>query len=194
MKNVILSIFAILILSGCAINYSFDGQKYASKELFLKAVDDKVADTLTLITPLRTPLSSKKLIMAMPSHDVYNKLGIENHIKLNKQEPNSIQKESGSNVNRSHYLTTKIFLDAVQKKNIYRETQFIDMQSGTDSFAPSANVDVLYLVFTDANSIQWYFATDKNGKEIFGYDRSASTMVGKVQAFLDAVQTRVIRQ
>jgi hypothetical protein len=194
MKNVILTIFTILILSGCAINYSFDGQKYASKELFLKAVEDKVGDTLTLITPLSPPLSSKKLIMAMPSLEVYNKLGIENFIKINKKEPNSIQIEVSSNINRSAYLTTKIFLDAVQKKNIYRETQFIDMQSGTDSFAPSANVDVLYLVFTDANSVQWYFATNKNGKEIFGYDRSAPTMAGKVQAFLDAVQTRAIRQ
>ena len=194
MKNVILSIFAILFLSGCAINYTFDGQKYASKELLLKAVEDKVGDTLTLITPLNPPLSSKKLIMAMPSHEVYNKLGIENFIKINNKEPNSIEIEASSNVNRSNYLSTKIFLDAVQKKNIYRETQFIHMQSGSDSFAPSANVDVLYLVFTDANSIQWYFATDKNGKEIFAYDRSASTIIGKVQAFLDAVQTRAIRQ
>jgi hypothetical protein len=194
MKNVILTIFTILILSGCAINYSFDGQKYASKELFLKAVEDKVGDTLTLITPFTPPLSGKKLIMAMPSLEVYNKLGIENFIKINKKEPNSIQIEVSSNINRSAYLTTKIFLDAVQKKNIYLETQFIDMQSGTDSFAPSVNVDVLYLVFTDANSVQWYFATNKNGKEIFGYDRSAPTMAGKVQAFLDAVQTRAIRQ
>jgi len=194
MKNVILTIFTILILSGCAINYSFDGQKYASKELFLKAVEDKVGDTLTLITPFSPPLSGKKLIMAMPSLEVYNKLSIENFIKINKKEPNSIQIEVSSNINRSAYLTTKIFLDAVQKKNIYLETQFIDMQSGTDSFAPSVNVDVLYLVFTDANSVQWYFATNKNGKEIFGYDRSAPTMAGKVQAFLDAVQTRAIRQ
>jgi len=194
MNYLLLSILTFLVLSGCAVNYTYDGQKYDSKESFIKGVENKVGDTLNSIIPLKTPLSGKKLIMAIPSLEVYNKLGIENFIKINKTAPNSSQIEVASNLNRSNYLNTKIFLDAVQKKNIYRETQFIDMQSGNDSFSPSANTDTIYLVAADANSVQWYFSSNKNGKELFGYDRSSPTLAGKVQAFLDAVQIRAIRE
>jgi len=194
MKNVIVSLLVILVLSGCAARYAFEGQQYDSNETFLKAVEDKAADTLAFITPFKAPISNKKLIMAMPSEQVFNKLSDELFIKINKKEPNSLQKEMMSNLNRSNYLMIKIFFDAIQKKNIYRETQFIIMQSGVESFAPSSNVDVFYLNMTDAKSEQLYFASEKNGREIFGYDRSAPTVAGKVQAALEAIQTRAIRE
>ena len=194
MKNIIVSLFVILMLSGCATRYTFEGQIYDSKGLFLKAVEDRAADTLALITPLKVPISNKKLIMAMPSEQVFNNLSHELFIKINKQEPNSIQKEMVSNLNRSNYLMIKIFFDAIQKKNIYRETQFINMQSGVESFSPSSNVDVLYLTMTDAKSEQFFFLSDRNGREIFSYDRSSPTVAGKVQAAVEAMQIRAIRE
>ena len=194
MKNVIVSLLVILVLSGCATRYAFEGKQYDSKETFLKAVEDKAADTLAFITPFKVPLSNKKLIMAMPSEQVFNKLSDEIFFKIYNREPNSIQKEQVSNLNRSNYLMIKIFFDAIQKKNIYRETQFIIMQSGVESFAPSPNVDVFYLTMTDAKSEQLFFASERNGREIFGFDRSSPNVAGKVQSALEAIQTRAIRE
>ena len=130
----------------------------------------------------------------MPSEQVFNKLSHELFIKINKQEPNSLQKETVSNLNRSNYLMIKIIFDAIQKKNIYRETQFINMQSGVESFSPSSNVDVLYLTLTDAKSEQFFFLSEKNGREIYSYDRSSPTVAGKVQAAVEAMQIRAIRE
>jgi hypothetical protein len=186
-------IFAAALI-GCATQYTYDGQKYTSKEAFLQAVDDKIANSISSTVPLKVPLSNKKLIIAIPSYDVYNKLAVAKFVKINSREPNPRELEITQTLNRSNYLTTKIIFDAVQKKNIYRETQFVDMQSGTDSFAPSASTDVLYFSITDADSSQWYFSSEKNGREIFAWDRSPTNMTGKVQAFLEAVQARAIRE
>jgi hypothetical protein len=194
MKILFTSLIFAAALGGCATQYTYEGQKYSSKEAFLQAVEDRIANTISSITPLKAPLSNKKLIMAIPSFEVLHSMGVANFVKINNREPNSLQAELGRNLNRSNYLNVKVFLDAVHKKNIYRETQFIEMQSGSDTLAPSTSADVLYLAAMDVSSTQWYFGSEKNGREIFAYDRSSTNMTGKVQAFLEAVQTRAIRE
>jgi hypothetical protein len=67
MMKKIFTALAVVALSGCAVNYTYDGKKYDSKEAFHQAVDSNVSEMLSGVVPLPTPVSKKKLIFAMPS-------------------------------------------------------------------------------------------------------------------------------
>lgn len=58
-------LMALLALTGCATTYTYDGQKYDSKEKFQQASDSALAAKLSTITPLSAPLTPKKLIFAI---------------------------------------------------------------------------------------------------------------------------------
>lgn len=189
--------FAILIaavaLSGCAATYTYNGQKYDSKEKLQHAVDSTVSDMLSTIAPLPTPLTQRKLVFAIPSETAIFNETVSRHVKINGNQPNALQNEMYENVCKSNYKNIRVFFDAVQKKNIYASTQFIEMQSMTGSFAASSDTDTLYMVEPSQGSNQWYYTSFKHGKQIFSYDRSSPTPAGKVQAFVDAVQAQAIR-
>lgn len=56
------------------------------------------------------------------------------------------------------------------------------------------DTDVLYMNEPTQGSVQWYFVSDKQGKQIFSYDRGFPTPAGKLKAFVDAVQIQAIRE
>ena len=187
------SLIAILTLMGCATTYTLEGRKYDSKEKFQQAVDSGVSDVLSTITPLPTPLTQRKLVFAIPSEATILNVSVGYHVKTNGSPPNALQNEMYESLSTAAYKNMKVFFDAVQKKNIYASTQLIEMQSGTGSFAASADTDTLYYVEPSQGSGQWYYNSFKNGKQIFAADRSSPTPAGKVQAFVDAVQAQAIR-
>lgn len=183
-----------LALSGCAVNYTFDGQKYDSKEKFNQAIDSKVLSVLSTITPLPKPLSQRKLIFAMPSEATLIDESMKRFAARAGTQATGQAAEIVQNLTRSNYKNTKVFYDAVQKKNIYVATQFIEMQSMTGSFAASPDTDVLFMVEPDQGSTQWFYVSQKQGKQIFSYDRSDITYAGKLKAFVDAAQAQAIRE
>jgi hypothetical protein len=190
----ILGLVAVVALSGCAVNYTFEGQKYDSKEKFHQAVDGHVIRTLATITPLPKPLTQKKLIFAMPSETTLIDESKKRFAKTQSSAPTGPALEILENIPKSTYKNIKIYFDAIQKRNLYASVQFIDMQSMTGSFAASADTDTLYMIEPTAGSNQWYYSSLKQGKQIFAYDRSSPTAEGKVQAFVDAVQVQAIRE
>lgn len=191
-KFVGLIVFAAL--NGCAVNYTFEGNKYDSQEKFQQAVDSKVIAVLSTITPLPTPLSQKKLVIAIPSEPTLIAESVNRFVARQGTQPTGPAAEIIQNLSKSNFKNTKVFYEAVQKKNIFASTQFIEMKSMTGSFAASPDTDVLFMVEPSQNSNQWYYVTQKQGKQIFSYDRSSPTPEGKVQAFVDAVQTQAIRE
>lgn len=78
-----------------------------------------------------------------------------------------------------------MFVTAVEKKHAYSSVQFVEMQDGSESFAASADTDVLYLSVPSAQAHQWFFVTDKGGKQVFAFDRSGSTPAHQVLAFVE---------
>ena len=188
-----LGLVVIIALSGCAVNYTFEGQKYGSKETFQQAVDSKVLAVLSTIAPLPVPLSKTKLIFAMPSEATLIDESVKRFVALQGTQPIGPAAEILQNVTKSNYKNIKVFYDAIQKKNIYASTQFIEMQSMTGSFAASPTTDVLFVVEPSRGSSQWYYVTHKQGKQIFSSDRSSPTAEGKIHAFVDAVQAQAIR-
>jgi hypothetical protein len=189
----IFSILAITALSGCAVNYTYEGRKYESKEAFHQAVDSKVSEVLSSIVPLPSPVSKKRLIFAMPSESALITEVTSRFVKAQGSQPVGPAKEIIENIPKSTYKNIKIFYDAIHKKNIYASTQFIDMPIMTGSFEASNDADTLYYVEPIKDSGQWFFNSIKGGKQIFSYDRSAPDGVGKVQAFVDAVLVQAVR-
>lgn len=186
-------LIAAVALSGCATVYTYNGQKYNSNEKLQQAVDAHVSSVLSGVMPLPTPLTQRKLIFAIPTAVAFAEGDAKNFVKAQGQEFNEQQKEVNLNLNRSNFKNIKVFFDAIQKRNIYASTQFIEMDSTTGSFAASPDADTLYMVIPAENSLQWYYTSHKHGKQIFAYDRSSPTAEGKVQAFVDAVQAQAIR-
>ncbi len=186
-------LIAVVALSGCATTYTYDGQKYDSKEKFLQAVDSKVSVALSTITPIPTPLTQRKLIFAIPSVVAFTEGDKKNFVKTQGREPSEQQIEVQLNLNQGNFKNIKVFFEAIQKRNIFASTQFIEMDSTTGSFAASPDADALFLVAPAVNSSQWFYTSDKHGKQIFSYDRSSATMEGKLQAFIDAVQAQAVR-
>ena len=191
-KNILCLVVAVM-LSGCAVNYTYDGQKYSSKEKFHEAVDSSISNVISGVTPLPTVLTRKKLVFAMPSEATLIEETKRRFMKTQGREANGMALEILENVPKSTYKNIKIFFDSVQKRNIYSGTQFVEMQSMTGSFAASADTDTLYMIEPGPNSVQWYYTSLKHGKQIFAYDRSSPTAAGKVQAFIEAVQAQAIR-
>ena len=183
----------LVVLNGCAVTYRFEGQKYDSKEKFQQAVDSSMSNALSTITPLPSVLTQRTLVFAIPSETSLFNETLRRHIALNGGQPNSQQTEVYVNLARSTHTAIKVFFDAVQKKNIYASTQFIDMQSITGAIAASPDKDTLYFVEPTQGSGQWFYDSQKHGKQIFAYDRSSPTPAGKLQAFVDAVQAQAIR-
>jgi len=198
--------FAILItvvaLSGCVPpTYTFEGQKYAGNEKLQQAIDSTYSDALSTITPLPTPLTQRKLVFAIPSEATFVDENTKRFVKERNLPPTGRNKEILEVFAKGNYKAIKVFFHALQKKNIYAWTQFIEMQSMTGSFAASADTDTLYFVepslqstnFPSPDSGQWFYTSLKHGKQIFAYDRSSGTPAGRVRAFVDAVQVQAIR-
>jgi len=188
-----LGLVAFVTLGGCAVNYTYQGQKYDSKEKFHQAVDSSVSNVISGITPLPTPLTQKKLVFAIPSEATIISESKRRFVTAQGREPNGIALEILENLPKSTYKNIKIFFDGVRKRNIYSMIQFVEMEAMTGSISASADTDTLYMIEPGPNSVQWYYTSLKHGKQIFAYDRSSPTAEGKVQAFIEAVQAQAIR-
>lgn len=190
----IAGLFVVVVaLNGCAVNYTYDGQKYDSKEKFHQAVESKISGVLASIEPLPKPLTQKKLIFAIPSEVALLEESTKRFVQMQGTQPIGQAKEIVENLPKANYKNIKVFYDALQKRNIFASTQFIDMQTMTGSFAASADADVLYYIEPSQGSGQWYYTSLKHGKQIFAFDRSSPTLTGKLQAFNEAIQAQAIR-
>ncbi len=193
MKVTLLIIIAALGLAGCAVNYTYNGQKYDSKEKLEAAVDANVNSVVAAISPLPAPLTSKKLIFAIPSEQAIYAENVHRFVNAQNRQPTSMQTEVMANIGRANFRSTKVFFDALQKKHIYASVQLIEMETMMGSYAASPDTDTLYYTEAAQGAGQWFFSSFKGGKQVFAYDRSSGTTAGKVQGFVDAVQVQAIR-
>lgn len=189
-----LALATVLAASGCANYYTLEGVKYDSKETFNQAVTQKTTDALNSIQPLPAPVTKKNLIMAFPSEATVYAENIARTTKQNGQAPSGFLVEQIENLTKANFALSKVFADAVQKKGVYTTMKFMEMPSMTVSIEPSSNTDVLYFSEPAIGTGQWFFATQKSGKQVFAYDRSGAGPTAKVQAFVDAVMAQAIRE
>ena len=188
------ALVTVLAVSGCANFYTLEGVKYNSKEAFHQAVAQKNTDALNSIQPLPAPVTKKNLIFAFPSEATIYAENIARTTKQNGQVPSGLLLERMENLTKANFSMSKVFADALQKKGVYASMKYMEMPSMTVSIEPSSNTDVLYFSEPSIGTGQWFFATQKGGKQVFGFDRSGAGPTAKVQAYVDAVMTQAIRE
>lgn len=188
------ALVTVLAISGCANFYTLDGVKYDSKEAFHQAVAQKNSDALNSIQPLSAPVTKKSLIMAFPSEATMYSENIARTTKQNGTAPSGLLLDQIENLTKANFSMSKVFADAVQKKGVYASMKFMEMPSMAVSIEPSSNTDVLYFSEPSIGTGQWFFATQKGGKQVFGFDRSGAGPTAKVQAYVDAVMAQAIRE
>ena len=195
MMKKLVALVAVFALSGCATNfYTLEGVKYDTKEEFHQAVGKMNTDALSSIKPLPSPITKKKLIIAFPSTTTIYTENISRQTKTSGQSPSGLLLERIENLSKANFDSSIVFADGVEKRGIYASSKFMEMPSMTVSLEPSADTDVLYYSEPAVSSGQWFFATQKHGKQVFGYDRSGAGATAKVQAFTDAVLAQAIRE
>lgn len=187
-----LTFFVFALLSGCA-NYIYDGKAYATKEEFFRAVDTSIADVLSTIEPLPTPLTSKGLIFALPALDVMVAQTFDTYASVHGSEPTGVQREMLENIVRANYKNNVVYFEAIKKRNIFSSVVFVDIESMSGALEASESNDVLYYVEPKVGSGQYFYISYEHGKQIFAADRSSPTAEGKVQAFVEAAQLLAIR-
>jgi hypothetical protein len=191
--KICLTFIVLSLISGCSTYYTYEGEKYKSKEKFHQAVDSTINRALTKVEPLSSPLTGKKLVFAMPSQSAFINASNDRFVSSQGSQPTGSAKEILENLSRANYRNIKVFYDAVLKKNIYSSVQFVDLSTMNSNYPASPNIDVIYFVEPMTGSAQWFYLTEKNGKQIFAYDRSSPTPEGKINAFVDAVQLLAIK-
>lgn len=190
----IFALAAVLAVSGCANYYTLEGVKYDSKEAFHQAITKANTDALNSIQPLPAPVTKKNLIFGFPSEATIYAESIARTTKQNGQAPSGLLLEQVKNLTKANFDLQKVFADAVQKKGIYASMKYVEMPSMTVSIEPSSGTDVLYFSEPSIGTGQWFFATQKGGKQVFGFDRSGAGATAKVQAYVDAVMAQAIRE
>lgn len=185
---------ALLLLTGCSTFYILEGQRYESKEAFNQASDNLANEALASVVPLPTPLSKRKLIFAIPSESTMTTESLARATRLNNGVLNAAQVEMMRTLSSSNYRMVKVFYDAVLKRSIYASTQLVEMSTMAISLEASPDADVLYMTEPAQNAGQWFFGSNKQGRQVFAYDRSAQGAPAKVKAFLEAVQAQAVRE
>lgn len=193
MNKLIVILLINVLLAGCAVNYTFEGKKYNSEEKFHTAVNQAYFDAVARIKPLPEQVSSKKLIFGIPTISTLNSASNSWYQASNGSFPSDTGKRILENINAANYRGLKVFYEAVVKRNIYREVQLVDLNTMNGSIAPSPTVDVIYMVEPTKGSGQWFFASQKRGKQIFAFDRSAAGIDGKVNSFIEAIQVQAVQ-
>ncbi|MET1078578.1 MAG: hypothetical protein ABWY06_11230 [Pseudomonas sp.] len=186
----------LLLLTGCATppTYIYGDQTYYSPEAVLGAIDIDLINTLASIQPLPAPLTQRKLIYAVPSESIVIAEAKNQYIKNNRQPAQGAALISLETLATGNYKSLKLGHAAVDKRNIYSSVQWVTMQAMTGEFPASPETDVLYYTQASQDSGQWFYVSYKHGKQIFAHDRSAPESLGKINAFIEAVQAQAIRE
>ncbi len=185
---------AAIFLAGCnATTYSFNQKQYNGEQAFHTAVSAEIAEALAPITPLPVPLTKKKLIGVLPSHQAIFEENGRRHAALTGKELTGLQVQLNQNISIANQRLGRVFFEGVQKKGIYSSVEIREFPSMAISIEPSADYDVLYYTEAAANSGQYFYASAKHGKQVFAYDRSGVASAAKVSAFIDAAQAQAIR-
>ena len=182
------------VLAGCAQAYIYEGKRYDSAEAMFMAGNTAHTDALRQITPLPQALTSKKLIVAIPSEKAFYDAGYAYATKIDGRVPTGPNLETFTNLVKFNHGAIKNLYDAIERRRIYSSTSYREMGSTVVNLEPSADTDVMYVTSPDPTSAQWFYASQKYGKQVFAFDRSVPGPTGKTNAFLEAVQAQAIRE
>jgi hypothetical protein len=186
---------ALVFLGGCAaVHYTYDGKKYNSRQQFIAAVEASNGAAVAAITPLPAPVTKKKLLFAFPSRTVIAAATARYMAQTNGATPTALQAEMIEALADGNFRSAKVFYEGAARRNIFQSVRFIELDSMSSSPVASADEDIIYYFESSASSGVYYYVTAKGGKQVFAYDRGQPGILGKIQAFNDALQLQAIRE
>lgn len=191
----IFSVFAVVTIAGCATTntYTLGAQKFNSAEEFQTAVDRENQERISSVISLKEPLSGKSLVVAFPSEKA---IAIENERRFVSQNgrtrPDNVVE---IHKNLSIHLTKTVMTtcEVIRKRNIYRSVDCRAVDEIVNDFSPSDNYDALFYSEPAHGSGQWFYASKKHGKQVFGFDMSAADMATRTRNYLSAIQAFAVR-
>lgn len=193
LKNTILMLAALSALTGCSAHYFLDGVKYDNEQAFQAAVESTRQNSLASIQPLSEPLTSKRLIVAIPSEQTIYNENARRHQNMTGGEPTGIAIEHNRNLSKHAFKMNKVFFEGVQKRGIYAGVEIRETDSVVNSLEPASDYDVMYLTEPAVNSGQYFYSSKRHGKQIFAYDRSQPGATANLNNFISAVQALAVR-
>lgn len=195
MIKVLASFVAAAILTGCAAKafYTFESARYEDEVSFQAAVDMRRTAILNSIKQLPSPVTDKKLIVAIASEATLYQENLRRHQTLSGQPAAGLALEQYRNLAKSNYKMVRVMLEAVEKRGIYKEVIYREMPTMVISIEPSSEADALFLTETGPGAAQYFYSSVKHGKQIFAFDQSTPTPDARTEAFIQAVQAMAIR-
>lgn len=185
---------AALMLTGCATTYTLGGEKAGNATEFLAKVDAQNDADVAQVAPLPRPVTGKRLMFAIPGRDALLALSHANFEKAQWRKPAGLAEEMLTTLSTGNYRLIRVYGHAISKRGIYKSVRMVDLEnSATSTLAASAEEDVLYYYESGPGTANWYYVSQKGGKQVFAADRSAPNSTGKVNAFLEAVQLQAIK-
>jgi len=193
MTKLISTLLACLTLAGCAATYTFNGQRYASKEELVSASDRMIADAVNSIQPLQQPVSKRTLLFALPSERTFHTASVATFTRVNGRPIGMGEEIMLTNINSVTFKTARSLFDAIKRRNIYQNVRYLDLDTMTAELQATPSEDVLYFYKAPTGDGQYYYSTAKSGKQVFSFDRGAGDMNARTKAFVQSVEVFSIR-
>ena len=182
-RNVFIAACLMIALPGCA-NTLYKGQRYTVDGL-VEAVEKDREKLIASVKPLPSPLTERKLIVAVPAFDFYVNQKVNRFV------------EEGFNFN--YFIVSNSWKTLVpygeisnmhrfvKSKNMYHLIEQISVE-GPLNVAPSDDADILYFATTShiGQSDQWYHISKRNGQNLIAFDGGSVTDEERLESFLDA--------
>jgi len=192
MKSIYI-VLVTLLLAGCATQYTFDGKIYSGKDNFLVGTRQIVDEAVESIQPLQTTLAAKNLIFALPNASTMRSNELQFYQKRHQKELDPAHYEILDTILSSHRIQFEGMAKAIERRKIYQSVKYITIDSVGSIPEPSADTDVLYLLFANGNPAQWYYISKKSGQQVFAFDKAVNNQKEGMKSFVDAAQAYALR-
>lgn len=199
-KKTLLLILPLFIL-GCATSqYAVDGTSYKTKQEYQAAVALKENKEKTfalmlerinaIITPLDAPLSQENLVFAVPQASAVLAENIQKFKTKNSRNPNAIELQNIEKSSAYNYLMIKAFYQAVQRKNMYKNSQFLNLTNIDSTPTVRAGETLLYFTKSSGDVGRWFYAPAGSEKQIFQFDGTDPDHEKKILNFVAELEKK----
>lgn len=188
-----LAALGIMLLAGCnQQTYFYNGVKYSDPAQFRAAATADRASYVAQIKPLSAPLSKKRLVVALPDREyiLAEKLAFGRNFDQNLQRS---QVESDPLIG-DYIEFIQMLPKMIEKKNLFSSVDSRTV-SGQSSIQPTPEYDVLTLALATApgGRDEFYYISEKSGKQIVQADGSTTLSSDRWNSFFDSIKAAMLR-
>jgi hypothetical protein len=187
------AIAACSLILGCGTVYTYDGQRYNSREEMLAAADRALAGAVATVEPLPKPLTDKTLVFAIPSEVAAMKISVANFERRMGRPIGLGEQVTLGGITTANMKSIKVYYEAIKRRNIYSSVKFLELDSGSADLQAAPSEDVFYYSEPRQESGQFFYVSAKSGKQAFAYDKGGATISQRVNSLVSAIQVYAVR-